>query len=849
MLIAVTPEAPEEIHVRIRETVRIADPQATAAFSLQSDIVEASVGGGFVSLHARAPGSTVVSVVSGAEVRTFEVVVDTPMFAFAPSRRTDQQKLTRYEAYYQSQTGQLSQELEVVGKQSGTGVRAHLVNAWHLGPRMGQDARMSFPVASLELSTPKRTLVLLDAWVDHSPLTLDGISLRGAHYRGDGLEVHAGVTSPLLFQSFLLTQQREPALGASYRFAFGRSSLSPHLYYYPGPALGGGTSGAAASLAYIYGRPDDNFRLRSELGYGKRLGAALELGFDGKRDRVWLDSKHQPRGYASLGLANPHGTFIDAGWSRLLTDPLTLTLTGMLNRHQLPELTYRTQGGGGELRYAFTPEWALAGAAQLAWAKTSLSPDTIRTLTLPLTLSYQEAKLGVTAQARYQRHSQRNLGGPGGRLSASYRLGGVRLGGHADWQRDAATLDLVFQEIPELERAFTELGISASDAADAARLLRENPALSELGFLQGLSLNVNPWRFQSGAFAAWSSQDALRQTLRIQLLFDEARTVLGLRRVALASASYAMRAVGSLDLLGNLTGWTQRSSRGGEQPGWSFGVGLRWRIDDLPSFGAFRAQRIEGSVFRDEQVAGAYADGMQGVGNVRVRLDGGRETVSDAQGRFIFDDAGSGSHRVEAILPEGQGAFFTTGSSFSVESGDAVRVGIAFSPARLHGFVRSDANVPIAGVTVKLAGNEKEWVATTDSSGQYSFAVGDGAYRVSLQTDAVPEGYDLTAVQGERAVGLSAANPMRVDLLLPAHRAISGRVVGPGVDEGMVKLLEAGLTAPIDSDGRFLFRGVRPGTYTLSATRGRKRFERKVVVPEGPALLKGIDLAAGPPPN
>ncbi len=149
-------------------------------------------------------------------------------------------------------------------------------------------------------------------------------------------------------------------------------------------------------------------------------------------------------------------------------------------------------------------------------------------------------------------------------MTVSYRLGGVRLGGHADWQRDAATLDLVFQEIPELERAFTELGISASDAADAARLLRENPALSELGFLQGLSLNVNPWRFQAGAFAAWSSQDALRQTLRIQLLFDEARTVLGLRRVALASASYAMRAVGSLDLLGNLTGWTQRSSRGGE---------------------------------------------------------------------------------------------------------------------------------------------------------------------------------------------------------------------------------------------------------------------------------------------
>src|SRR4051794_27234186 len=67
-----------------------------------------------------------------------------------------------------------------------------------------------------------------------------------------------------------------------------------------------------------------------------------------------------------------------------------------------------------------------------------------------------------------------------------------------DYQRDAATVDLVFREDPALAQAFAALGLEVQSPEDLARVLRDNPALAQLGYLEGATVNLHPWRLLTG---------------------------------------------------------------------------------------------------------------------------------------------------------------------------------------------------------------------------------------------------------------------------------------------------------------------------------------------------------------
>lgn len=223
-LLAAAAAQPGTLHVPLRQTVTLQRPGATAAYAVNAEVADVTAAGGEVQIHGRGAGTTQIAVVTATDVETFPLVVDAPpprVFARGPSPR---QELLACEALYDSASTRLTNSFDVLGRSGDRLTRLRLTNVTRMTDRDDADARSSFAWASLEVATPRRRLVLLDDLVDHSPLTLDGTSLRGIHYRDGGLELHAGYTSPLLYGGFLLSSEREAAAGASYRLRFGPSA-------------------------------------------------------------------------------------------------------------------------------------------------------------------------------------------------------------------------------------------------------------------------------------------------------------------------------------------------------------------------------------------------------------------------------------------------------------------------------------------------------------------------------------------------------------------------------------------------------------------------------------------------
>jgi hypothetical protein len=66
-----------------------------------------------------------------------------------------------------------------------------------------------------------------------------------------------------------------------------------------------------------------------------------------------------------------------------------------------------------------------------------------------------------------------------------------------------------------------------------------------------------------------------------------------------------------------------------------------------------------------------------------------------------------------------------------------------------------------------------------------------------------------------------------------------------GAQRPIVHLVEAGRSVEAGRDGAYVFRGLKPGRYTLATTLGGVSIQREVVVPDGPALVKDADLSPG----
>ena len=151
--------------------------------------------------------------------------------------------------------------------------------------------------------------------------------------------------------------------------------------------------------------------------------------------------------------------------------------------------------------------------------------------------------------------------------------------------------------------------------------------------------------------------------------------------------------------------------------------------------------------------------------------------------------------------------------------------GIAFPLSGLMGQVLNDGGQGIAGVTVTIRSRGLKWSAVTAADGSYFLpSLVAGEYDVQVDEDSLPAGYSAEALVQPRKVIVGASSPGKATFTARAFRSISGRVLtyDPKAGQyvpvsGAAVSLGQGLTTMTDQLGRYLFRDLPAGSYTISA--------------------------------
>jgi hypothetical protein len=828
--------AAAEVRLAAGETITVEVAGASAAFAVDPTVAEATAIGGRVVLVGRRVGQTLVTVVTPAAVETLTVRVEAVAaraMAFESSRRPS---LGTWEARYDSGTGRYTTGLvmDLAEGERTARLRLYGIREDRGG---GEDDVAAFPAASLELGAPGRSVVLLDELVEESPLTLDGTLLRGLHLRRGDLTVHAGVASATPWDDLLLPSTGDSALGVSYGLDRGGLRWVPALLWLPDS---GTDVPGVVSLGLEHGGEEDPLRLAAELGWSDGPGAALDLTYRGRRQHGWLQGASRPEGFAALGVARPAGSYLDGAWSRRLGERTTADFSLSASRLDLAGQRQQAESGRLELRRRATERWSLsAGLAGSGYRDRDRDTPTLRRGELSLGAAWDARTIGVAGLYRYQEHSAADGGGHGGRLTLRGSRGAWNARLFVDAQEQAATLDLVLRDRPDLARAIAELGFVASTPEEVVRLLRDHAALfAEQGVAVG-SLELDPLRIHGGFDTSWRGSGPGHPSLGFRLVVDDAQGVAGGRRAYLGTLSASRRFFGDTELSLAYTRWAVERDGEDTDERDSLEVAVRTGLSAL-AFGGGGRRPISGQVVLDEGATGDLGPGLPPLEGVEVVLDGARRTRTDREGRFAFAAPGSGAHRVEVVLPPAPGAYFTAPSVVSLPPGGRARFGVTYSAARLAGTVRSDAGLPLAGVTVRLDG-ATEATAVTDSSGAYRFAAAPGEARVWVMAGSVPPGYELDDLRPQERT-LAAGAPAVADFTVRAQRVLQGRVAGAGGEAVTVTALEAERTVSPDGEGRFILRGLPAGPVTLVTRTPRGESRRVVEVPAEPVTVSGVEL-------
>jgi hypothetical protein len=814
-----------------RESVALDQAGAIAAFAVDPTIVDVSVQAGRVVLLGRRAGDTVVTVVLADGVRTFRVHVEPapPMMpdVFSGQRPSGMVLEARYDSELKRFTGVVSGKTQVGEAE----VNFH-AEAVRQGDAPEGEPTTALPSASVEITTPTRSVVLLDKFVQSSPLTLDGVVLRGAHLAQGDLEVHAGIASWSPLET-LLRPDGERAATVAHHFRLGGARVTPHFAWLPDSRS---SAKAVAAVALEFGGKDEPMRLRVDAGFGGKPGAALDLDYRTPARQVWLRGVARPAGFAALSTARPPGTHLDGAWTERLGESTLATASGSASKVEWPgSPDTHSVAGRVELRQQLDANWSATASAGGGEFRVD-GDEPLRRATVAGTIAWEGRHWGASAQYRYQTFSGMPGGGHGARIAAHANTNGWRASGFVDVQQQAPTLDLVFGDRGEVARALANAGIVAGTPEEVINALRDHSVLlTSLGLGLG-PVRLNPRRAQAGVDVSWRGKGPSRPELGARLLRDEAEGVVGSRGSTVGSV-YANWRVGERTDLGvAVSHWSLH--REGQETLGATGVQVSLRtLIDPPQLGSAFSKPITGQVFRQDAPA---AESRLPMAGVEVVLDRSRRTRTDAEGRYSFERPGAGSHMIEAVLPHTEGAYFTTPATLTREAGASADFGIALSGARLTGVVLNDAGQPLPGVTVSVEGASS--VATiTDSSGAYRLSVPPGAIRVSIAPETVPPGHDLRALS-PRGRTVESGKPAAINFTVRALRSLEGVVA---VAEGRavtVAVPELGRSVTTDATGRFVLRRLPAGALTLVVGEGASARRHVLQVPDAPGVMRGVQL-------
>jgi len=831
LLIALSASA-DNFTVRVQETATIEISGVTAAYAIDPSIADVSVlSGGRVTVTGRTAGTTQLIGVTANGTRSFLITVAARVSTQVPRAVASHQPIARAESRYASDSGQMQNSFDAFTNDVDRQSQFHLVNIHRFRNSFGQSTD-ALPSVFYRITSPRRSITFLDEIVDTSPVTIHSTQVRGFHYLDRSLEIHAGYAATSMYDDLFLPSGRRWLASAAYGIGFGNVRLIPSLYVFLSEPSGtAARKGVIGSLA-AEKRIGETLFARGEIAMSRSPAGSAEIRYNDDANVLRARASYKPADFPTLALSDVPGTHAEGDWSHRATRNLQLDSYGSYDQLTTTSLRQTIGIANVAARYQLSRSFAMLTGLNTTFVRQP--SESFRTVGIPVGLLFDTRNFGAATSYRLLDTSNSSRRGDALRFSVRAGTGLFRINAWAERQRQAPTLDLIFREEPGLELALLRLGISVRSPEDLARVLQDNAALINLGFIEGVTVNLTPLRRQAGIDVALDSPDT-RNQLRLHAVTDRAEGVGAVRSSTIATLTYSRRLFEATDIFGSYSKWrTGLLSR--QANGSAYQIGIRQRIDGMPDF-LKRRGTIQGIVYLDPNMRGARIEGTTPVAGVPVTLDGARSVRTDEHGHYAFRDVPPGIHHVAAEFSASKPAYFTTPSRVEVEPSATADFGLIWSSARVNGNVMSDASLGIAGVVVSAkALDGRELSATTDSDGAFALAVPAGKYTIALAPETLPSGY-ISNGATTHEVDLKPDRPQQLAFEVRALRSISGTAAGATE----VQIEPLGRTALVDASGNFVFRSLPSGTFTITAG----AVTRTVTLPAEPAT-SSVTLNSAP---
>src|SRR5579884_3925469 len=847
------------LSVGYQKTAQISVSGATAAYSLDSNIADASAENGTVQVLGKGPGSTNIVVVTPAGVQTIAVTVPVPAPVlppgFEPPERQGSGENGSYEFRYNSDPGQITNSIEMKRQEGQSFTRMQVINA-NLFSAGSSSSNVGFPFLAYEIGRPNTDITFVDKNVGNTPLTLDNFLVRGLHVQDGPWEFHGGFTSVATFQGLFLSTDREYTAGVSRLFRIDQAnSFEANAYYFQNPdsQRSIASNGAVGSLAYRL-KLTDKGNFLAELGVSHGIGFAARGSYDDQVNHITGNFHAQSRDFASLAVNNQHGTFADLNASRKLNDRLYASLDLNQSDYNLPTLSQNTFTTNALLNFKLNQYFSLSSGGAYANFQSKNPPDPgITTVNLPVGVDYSSRHFGTGFQ--YQRTVNIEGGGGGNDYAVNARAsaGAFQVSGFFRHDVQVPTLAAIFSQIPGLQDALDRAGIVASTPEQLADLLRNTALLQLLGFTNALTVNLAPSRNDVNADLSWLAKSQSRRKVDLNYFNSNTDLLQGNFILTTATLSYSQRVKATNDIVASAA-MIRTTSNGATSTHPLFSVSIQHRFYTVPTLLLpGRHGVIEGHAFRDDDSAGHFNNQFPPVAGMEVRLDDGRITRTDAHGYYVFHHVPFGVHRVEAVLHSDEPFFYTTDSPATADMNATVDFGVNFAKGQVFGFLVNDAGAGISGITIELKNDKSTRRVQTTSDGKFSFAgLPPGEYSVAMLPDSFPPGYSLQDLASQ-TLTVEPGKPASTRFTVKAMRSISGKVTAydktllqqtplAGV---VVRLKELSLETKTGANGAYIFRGLPAGTYTLMVEYEGREISHSVILGPTPMNVRDADLNAG----
>ncbi|HXB20182.1 MAG TPA: carboxypeptidase regulatory-like domain-containing protein [Candidatus Solibacter sp.] len=850
--------APENMHssvitptgeiVRLRELTQVilAVSQVSAAYSLDPLIAEAQIIDNRVSIWGRAPGQAVVVLVhSDFSTSSIQVAVNQSPPNLPEGSWNGLNSGRESKGYYEGRVSSNPLQISSVFDYHTGRMQLHFSNAVVPSGSLPGVSSTRFPFSYLRFTDDRWRLTLVDENVDSSPISVSSTMLRGIHFSTGGFSFHAGYTSVAGFQSLFLPAHKQLISGGTFVHPLSADSQVGVSGYYIQRDRFALDPQAAQGVGTLFFRKHtlQGTSLAAEVGLSRGIEAAASFEHATDADQLHMSARYRPRYYAASDIDNLNGLQSEGRWNHLWSSHLISDLSGSATHIFTRSGAQTIETGTGNLRYKASKEISLSSGISVSSFSDqhALFPD-VRRFALPVSVSYDRPRFGVGAQYEYSRTSKAFSPGQAYRGSFRWSAGHFQMSANAGLDTQALGIDSVFSSFPDLNAELARLGLgTATNVDQLATLLKDRAFLNNLGIAPNATLQLVPRNLHGGLNMSWRSG---RQILELDSNYNQNRFLTQKNTTVLQTVRYRRGLTSSTELITSFTMFETIAPARQVTPIWE--VGLRHQFGDRP-FTNFHQHdgTISGTVRLQD------SSGTKLVRGAEITLDGDRKTTSDSQGNYHFSKVRQGAHNIQISFKSERPFYYSTPSKLSAVPDSIVDFGIIYPSAQVVGYVLNDAGIGLPDIGILVKGPQGELNLTTDQAGKIFVPVPQtGAYVFRVNAETVPDGYALEDL-APISISVGEGEFKKVSFNLPAIRALNGLVLAYDTAKGeylplagaTVEMAELKRKTTTDRDGRYSFRNVPSGTFTI---RVNEQQYAQISLGAGPQLLRhNIKLGTG----